>query len=413
MFCSTDADVRTLLRRRMENHTSWCIHYSSRLILYLHITIQPGKQNNIAILSFPYQNCSIAIGGKILYYKWRKCKNKNPNFLRKKNEKKKKGESTHSYSRVERAFSPPHLTGKVYSRKMSILLNWIRKPFFFLCLRTIKKSKKAVTAYSTILMFSFRHSDGFFFFHLSHLPQWGQTWEQMFFVFSPSPTVFISPMWLPFTSRRGCSRKAASMGRPVGQWVGKPESHRDNGPGFPVRWLTGRASNPPGSSQAFPAALGRKTLRKGVWRLGWGWPWWRLREPWKAKKKKSEVTHLCAQNRMRDRKTRDWLWPVGCDAGSHGHQSESQDEAQGEVDEGGAAQQHGQVEDGHQLQHPPALLRALARQQPLRNSTTHRSQSGITTRTVTVIESEKVYFFVTLHKQYTHCCINNEQIQHV
>lgn len=169
MFCSTDADVRTLLRRRMENHTSWCIHYSSRLILYLHITIQPGKQNNIAILSFPDQNCSIAIGGKILYYKWRKCKNKNPNFLLKKKKKeKKKGESTNSYSHVERAFSPPHLTGKVYSRKMSILLNWIRKPFFFLCLRTIKKSKKAVTAYSTILMFSFRHSLFFFICHICH-----------------------------------------------------------------------------------------------------------------------------------------------------------------------------------------------------------------------------------------------------
>lgn len=211
-----------------------------------------------------------------------------------------------------------------------------------------------------------------------------------FWFFSHSPTVFISPLWPSFTSRRGCSRKAASMGKPVRQWVGRPESHRDNGPGSPVRWLTGRASNPPGSSRAFPAALGRKTLRKGAWRPGWGGPWQRLGGPWKAKeKKKDEVSHSCAQKRMRSRKTRGWLWPVGSDAGSHGHQSESQDEAQGEVDEGGAAQQHGQVEDGHQLQHPPALLRALARQQPLRNSTTHRSHSGITTRTVTERDGEK------------------------
>lgn len=38
------------------------------------------------------------------------------------------------------------------------------------------------------------------------------------------------------------------------------------------------------------------------------------------------------------------LWHVGCDEGSHRHQSESQDEAQGEVDEGGATQQHSQVQ---------------------------------------------------------------------
>lgn len=46
------------------------------------------------------------------------------------------------------------------------------------------------------------------------------------------------------------------------------------------------------------------------------------------------------------------------------HQRERQDEAQGEVDEGGAAQQHSQVQHSHQLQDPPALLRPLARQEP-------------------------------------------------
>lgn len=84
-------------------------------------------------------------------------------------------------------------------------------------------------------------------------------------------------------------------------------------------------------------------------------------------------------------KNSELLWLVGRDEGSNGHQSESQDEAQREVDERGAAQQHGQVEDGHQLQHPPAHLRSLARQQSVRNSTTHRSHSGITTRMATVI----------------------------
>lgn len=84
----------------------------------------------------------------------------------------------------------------------------------------------------------------------------------------------------------------------------------------------------------------------------------------------------------------DLLWYVGCDAGGHRHQGESQDEAQREVDEGGAAQQHSQVEHGHQLEHPPALLCALACQQPLRNSTTYRSLCSITTtRIVTVIHS--------------------------
>ena len=58
------------------------------------------------------------------------------------------------------------------------------------------------------------------------------------------------------------------------------------------------------------------------------------------------------------------LWDVGCDEGGHRHQAESQDEAQREVDEGGATQQHSQVKHRDQLQHLPALLRALARQEP-------------------------------------------------
>lgn len=107
----------------------------------------------------------------------------------------------------------------------------------------------------------------------------------------------------------------------------------------------------------------------------------------KGKKKKSDVPIVCRKKGVRqEKKTADLLWLVGCDAGRHGNQSESQDEAQREVDEGGAAQQHGQVEDGHQLQHPPALLRALPRQQSLTNSTTHRSHSGTTTRTVRKID---------------------------
>lgn len=139
----------------LENHTSWCIHFSSSFEFVFTHHHPTWKQNNIAILSFPYQSCSTAIGGRIVSYQWRNSKKKKkPHFL------KKKGESTHLYSHVERAFfSPPYLTGKVYSRKMSILLNWARKLF---CLRTIKTSEKAVTAYSTILMLSFRHSDGFF-----------------------------------------------------------------------------------------------------------------------------------------------------------------------------------------------------------------------------------------------------------
>lgn len=54
---------------------------------------------------------------------------------------------------------------------------------------------------------------------------------------------------------------------------------------------------------------------------------------------------------------------MGRDEGRHRDESESQDEAQREVDERCAAQQYGQVEDSHQLQNPPALLRALACQQ--------------------------------------------------
>lgn len=89
---------------------------------------------------------------------------------------------------------------------------------------------------------------------------------------------------------------------------------------------------------------------------------------------------------------------MGSDAGRHRNQSESQYEAQREVDEGGAAQQHGQVEDGHQLQHPPALLRALARQQSLANSTPHRSHSGITPRTVREIDA----FQATVTVDFSH-----------
>lgn len=88
-----------------------------------------------------------------------------------------------------------------------------------------------------------------------------------------------SPVWLAFTSRRGCSRKAASKDIPVGLWEGKPESRTGSGPGCPARWPTGRATNLPGSWQALPAALGRKTQKRGACRLGWGWPGWRLTEP--------------------------------------------------------------------------------------------------------------------------------------
>lgn len=129
--------------------------------------------------------------------------------------------------------------------------------------------------------------------------------ESKCFFKSLSNRVFISPMCLPFTSRRGCSRRAASKGRPAGRWVGKPESRRDNGPGSPGRWLRGRASNLPGSSQAFPAALGRETLRRGAWRPGWGWPWWKLPEPWKAKRKRRATSQPCEENGMCDIKTQN------------------------------------------------------------------------------------------------------------
>lgn len=58
------------------------------------------------------------------------------------------------------------------------------------------------------------------------------------------------------------------------------------------------------------------------------------------------------------------LGHVWRDAGSSRHQRDGQDEAQGEVDESRAAKQHGQVEQTSQFQHPPTLLRALARDQP-------------------------------------------------
>lgn len=72
------------------------------------------------------------------------------------------------------------------------------------------------------------------------------------------------------------------------------------------------------------------------------------------------------------------LWYVGCDEGSHRNKCESQDVAQGEVDEGGATQQHGQVQHSYQLQHFPALLCPLAWQQPSTNSNTSSSLSCIT-----------------------------------
>ncbi len=78
------------------------------------------------------------------------------------------------------------------------------------------------------------------------------------------------------------------------------------------------------------------------------------------------------------------LWYVGCDEGSHGHQGESQDEAQGEVDDGGATQQHSQVQHSNQLQHFPALLRPLARHEPSTNSVTNSSLSCITVNVVQV-----------------------------
>lgn len=79
-------------------------------------------------------------------------------------------------------------------------------------------------------------------------------------------------------------------------------------------------------------------------------------------------------NAWRSRAETAWesglLRAVGCDEHGHWHQGEGQDEAQGEVDEGGAAQQHSQVQHSHQLQDSPALLRPLASQEPLTDSTT-------------------------------------------
>lgn len=126
----------------MENHTSWCIHFSSSFEFVFTHQHPTWKQNNIAILSFPYQSCSTAIG-VVPTKKEEKKTNKNPNFLSK--EKKKKGESTQLYSHVERKFfSPPHLTGKVYSRKMSILLTWIRKLFLSAYHQKVRKSSHCI-----------------------------------------------------------------------------------------------------------------------------------------------------------------------------------------------------------------------------------------------------------------------------
>ena len=99
-----------------------------------------------------------------------------------------------------------------------------------------------------------------------------------------------------------------------------------------------------------------------------------------------EESEVCLADVCTERATMatgcDLLWYVGCDEGSHGHQGESQDEAQGEVDEGGAAQQHGQVQHSDQLQHPPALLRPLAWHEPLTSTQVNSSLSCITAEQV-------------------------------
>lgn len=92
-----------------------------------------------------------------------------------------------------------------------------------------------------------------------------------------------SLLWLAPISRKGCSRKAASMDKPAELWVGKPESHTRSGLECPGRWLTGRATSRLESWLVFPAALGRKRLRRGVCRQGWGWPTWRQTEPCEKK----------------------------------------------------------------------------------------------------------------------------------
>lgn len=66
-------------------------------------------------LFYFYQNYSTAIGGRILYYKRRKCKNKTPNFSF---FKKKSNQLIYIPMRTEN--SPHH---EMYSRKMSIRLN--------------------------------------------------------------------------------------------------------------------------------------------------------------------------------------------------------------------------------------------------------------------------------------------------
>ena len=71
------------------------------------------------------------------------------------------------------------------------------------------------------------------------------------------------------------------------------------------------------------------------------------------------------------------LGQMGRDEGGNGHQGDCQDESQGEVDEGGAAQQHGQVQQSHQLQHLPALLCALSHQEPGKMDRSECRQSSL------------------------------------
>lgn len=119
--------------------------------------------------------------------------------------------------------------------------------------------------------------------------QWRQTWEtpQRFFFFFTPVTAISGPTGLTSTSRRGCSRKAASKDRPAGLLVGRPESRTGSDPGCLVRWRTGRAPNLLRSWWAFQAALGRGRLKRAEWRLGWGRPRWKLTEAWVEKKERA------------------------------------------------------------------------------------------------------------------------------
>lgn len=61
------------------------------------------------------------------------------------------------------------------------------------------------------------------------------------------------------------------------------------------------------------------------------------------------------------------LRDMGRDESSDGHQSQSQDKTKGEVNEGSATQQDGQVQHSHELQDPPPLFGPLSGQQPATN----------------------------------------------